>query len=1371
MPVHTNTFTKLQQDIDPHLQSSDSYRYAIGGRVFYNRGQTDSSKPLSFQFEGGRSYSFSNAKGNKYLFSVCEGYTPIGGIEVNKGTVIFSTNGYNSEIGIITINDNIHSNLNTYQTLFNDINDPNGDLLNFREEKYIKGIYVEENEFIHTIYFVDDFNQERRINLKDFYNSKGEPYHPIQNGCGALVEYPKHISVHAFDVVMDLVFPYFQFKKRIEGSLKSGKYQIIFRYKSKNAHVSTWSYIPNAIFVTDQKMDGEEGGVANAYKINHHNRVMGASNVMTQEGFEFTLENIDTRWDEIEVAYIYYTTDILFQESNIFKTVEIGTNPNLTIQFQKHNGISVTYSDINVKTATILSANAIGIQDNRKWIGGLVEPEEMIMDTSDIEITPTFKLFNPDETLEPTFQAVDNPVSKKKDGDPLTNTFPKTSAHQFSRHKYDVRNIGFTDDYENYKGQLFESMFKGYFRQETYPFSILFLDRKGIPGFSIPISDYTFPSMYEDEQNTLSQKVGNFYHLRIMGAMFNNIKIPVEILYDKFGKLNISGFMIVRSERIERIKAQGILVQAIKVPNKGTETENDFIIEPRFSWLNIFTQEYSDSNIASASHFYHSGESSDYSSMQEITGQGVNRLVATSAPYYFTYHSPDLLIEGGSISDQMKAGRFRFVGVAHKAGNNETITLAADRAAHLYTKNYRTLPLVWQRYLDLLPYGRVKLGDTSRISLAINHTRSMLEKYIKFDPDDPYVDFYPAVWSYNPMTPFQPGDGLGIIGSRLRPIGHAQKAALQPGSQILKLKDFESIDLVEGPWSRVTEAICNWEVTPDNYYTEQSDEEQTGVNDSDSRRYFSTGHYQQITQSVLDGVDKLYDESGKITHYVFNNVEVWGGDCFVNLFDFSRMQPEHTDCAKNEGFYRDYSSSHIIPIESKYNIALTFGRRFAKNAILPQSTSCSSNPIQFSNGIMPTQPEDWTYNRALMAGNDTVMYFPKPKDIRIVSRRDTGIRWTPIKTYGELQDSYRKYLPLDYADIEGYGKIQGFVNAFNSLYVIQEFAFGMMNTNMRTFIPTNDGQELVVRSAESFGGVRYIRKNYGTQHKNSIWSEGDSFGFVDARSGKVITFSQAGATLESQQDSFDDTIMGATQFFDIPVLHESSTGMFVDIISGVDRENNEVYTTFHHLPRKRPITSPLDRTEDLRTFTISYSRVSGTFQSFHHFKPYIYINSKRYLLSAQNNNMFVYNHGKYGNWFGEYYPTILRFIVNPQMNVSKFFDNGYINVNYDGYNRISQIKHRVNNLEHLLIFVRNENGEIIRDVTFNKVKYEKDSLTYTMKEKSFSYTPKPKLNGQWMEVELTIDNSQQEVDGVDQLVTITSFDTVFRPSLRHQYTR
>src|SRR5690606_19318907 len=134
--------------------------------------------------------------------------------------------------------------------------------------------------------------------------------------------------------------------------------------------------------------------------------------------------------------------------------------------------------------------------------------------------------------------------------------------------------------------------------------------------------------------------------------------------------------------------------------------------------------------------------------------------------------------------------------------------------------------------------------------------------------------------------------------------------------------------------------------------------------------------------------------------------------------------------------------------------------------------------------------------------------------------------------------------------------------------------------------------------------------------------------------------------------------------------------------------------------------------------------------------------------------MFVYNHGKYGNWFGEYYPTILRFIVNPQMNVSKFFDNGYINVNYDGYNRISQIKHRVNNLEHLLIFVRNENGEIIRDVTFNKVKYEKDSLTYTMKEKSFSYTPKPKLNGQWMEVELTIDNSQQEVDGVDQLVTI-----------------
>ncbi|MCE7039232.1 hypothetical protein [Dyadobacter sp. CY312] len=1355
--VFTNTFLGgMKGDMDRHIQQNSTYRFAISARLLWNS-TNDPSKTLEENVKNGVSLAIVNARGNRFEIALCDGYKLIGSINSNEGTLMLLTNGINSEIGIFDLNDNIFgANHVKYTTLFNDRFDPNGDKLNFKQRYYAHGFYVYENEFTRRFYWTDGHNQKRVINLALFFDKQAKPIH--KQGCDAISVYPKSMSVHAFDERMDLVFPRLKFQERIVGRCKSGQYQLVIKYLSDNSHSSVWSPDSRSVFVTDQKMDGSvvTAGITYdeivGYQSNHHNRTMGESNIMTDEGLRWQLTGIDTRWDKIVVGYIYHTTSIAFQEATEYKTLDI-TGSEMTVDIIGHTGTAITKAELNQRFETQMSVGTIAQQENRMWDGNIELLPDMTLDLSQVKVKPIARYYNPDSTREPKFTAKFNPVSGRDDNDPITNSTTEIPSFTLSNFTGDneTYGAGVKKDYVNYKGQLFNFLYKGFFRGETQPFALVVIDRKGNPLFAQHITDYTFPNQYDTKDPegnvtdwTLSrQNPDGSFDLRIMGAMLSNISLPSKILYDKFGKLNVSGFMIVRTERIKRIANQGLIFNCNISPNGSTVTQNDAYVHPMIFWNNNYSVNPTPLDIPDAHRYFAGIDGSTYLQNKEHHLSWP----AFSAGSFFNYHSPDILIEE-KLSEELTKGKFEKVGFVHKA-YSETVDIFSS---HHYSKLYKTSPIDFADEMVKIKNSRAKIGSQSRIKLAMIHDQSSVHIYPKFDPETSDQNDYRVH-----VQAFFPHNGLGSQGQ--------WKATQQPNSVILKLMDWKLVDSIESPNSKASFSIVNWKVTPDVYYTDNDE------SSLEKRRYFSTGHFQPITEEILNKAAKTFNANGTVKDYVFNNIEVWGGDCYNTLFDFTRLYPDYQNCVQFSNAYPDYSVSLIAPIESKYNLSLLYGRKFAANAVMPMRTSCTGENKHLSNGIKPIQPEDWSYNEVLLLQETAKFYTPKPADVKIVTSRPSTIWWSPKKVYGELEDSYRQRLVYDYGDAIGeHGSIQRFVQAFNYLYCIQESGFGLLQTNLKTMIPSDTG-DIFVKSADVFSGVQYYSKTYGTQHPNSAWARENQLGFTDARNGKILVFSQAGLKKESEEDGLNDPIMAKTIYFDRSIEHDPENGIFVDIVAAVDKENEDVLITFHHqIPMQVPGNID-DRINELKSFTIHYNLNQNLFHGFQPFTPYIYFNNGRYLLSTRpevgkENQVYIHNHGKYGQWYEQYHPTRIIIEVNPQPNAEKVYDNAVINVNEEGFRRISEIIGKCKENSHNLILTEKVSGALV--YPDDRADYRESSLKLPLHEYDWEGL-KERLRGKVLRLEIVIDNSQQDIDGIDQQVAITSIDTLFRLSHHIQY--
>jgi hypothetical protein len=1337
---HDQTFSGgMKQDIDPHIQAANTYRHARNMRLLFNQ-RADT--------EDGRSLALTNTPGNKLTLSLPAGSYILGGAECTLGTVLFVRRGTVSIIGLWLF-DTIDLFTETiiagpYKEIYRDDLDPH--LPNVSNRRRISTDGTHDRLDFRVSDEISDLHSTAAVKVEDskkerLYWTTGRDMTHVLNlttgnaGVAVLSDgyYPSWWSAHAFRGQRSVATPRILLYGRCIGHLPSGAYQVAIQYRGKDGDQSLILGLTRRAFVTDQAIDDPDPTRQQALRANHHNRTMYVSGRLTNEGLRWHFDGVDVRWHEYRLCVAYFEAEVsasLYYATD-WKPI---TGPQVTVDLTRGQAnTTLAASDFNAIQSVMEKEASIVQHDNRLFAADVVYANLPTLSASTIRVDPVLSPMRVDDSntvanrkpVAPSFRNVDNPITTRKDGDPLTNRAVVDQGNlTFSAFTGQTVTIPIVADYLNYKGQVYEWRNKGYFRSETYELGIVAHGLTGQTGFVTPIDPITMPDAWKAGWELTKGRPGteitpgNFteYYMQVLTLLVSGVRIAVSDLYDDQGRLRISGFSIVRQKRRGRVAHQGVMMPAMV----NLVDQNKLFPLPASS---NFFDDLSGNAGERPLYFYAPMASGD----DESVGG-----VCTGLPGYLFYHSPDLMIEG-KVAPPLPTDRLIHSGIVGPgAGTGRLIfTRFADANRHYYVKTYRT-DHNFPRINALVQKGRPALGSGSRVKLTLAHDKGFDDVYKEFDPD--YLKRELHTNAHVPYT-----NTPGVVGNP----GKIKRmdSLLTKGAVLMKASDYSLIDISDD----IDPALGGQEPYGQTAYYRMGTYTVQPTEDTTNRPYISTGHFQPINPDVLAQAKPIY-ENGELTHYEFNDIDVAGGDCMVGLFDFTRLYPFWSDgCDKGDDSgvdYPDYSVSHILPIESKYNLALLYGRKFASSAIKPEKAACTGDVPQYSNGIHSGQPEDFNYNRVLLLEEATQFYSVMPPDTRIVTEQPAGFVWSPEASAGQLLDNWRTRLVGDAGLVDGaMGRITALVKSdFEGLYVVQEKGFGVAPINPATYQNTIAGN-IVINSGAFFRKVIYISRQYGTGQRSSLWQSNGQIGFWDARKGVLVRHTQAGLDLISRTENLSDLISTFT-------LNLSTTGLsqspqVASAMCAVDEETAEVLLCLRS-----------GRTDEAK-HTFVYLPLLSTFAEETDNRPSRYIRRGRALFtvgSRDTNKLYRHNAGARGEWEGSVFDSSVTLIVNPAASQEKTFDNGLLNTSGDAAGAIKKLLHQTSDKDL-------NRQHIIHPGLDKMVKYTDSAISWPMYEDNWGVT-KPRLRDHYMILTITIDNTKNIP------VSLTSMRTYYRPSMR-----
>lgn len=1283
-----NSFQKGQvKDVDQLQVGNQSYLHSLNGRVVFNEDGT---------------YAWENANGTKYEFAINANYggvgntsyVPNGGWQINGKLLVFSTNGTNSEIGLVY---QPQFGEYSYQTIFNDLYDPYGDLLGFSLRHQMRDCQcVTETDKIERAYFNDDYNEPRVFNVllglqsvsPEFVDGDYRPVAALGN------KYPAFYSVHGMSQMIDLTWGKVKFTKNISGQLLSGEYQYAYRLIHRSGYASPWSPLTSFILLTTDTVDNDW----TKYQ-------MQESGALTDKGIELEINYIDDRFQEIEVAALYWKTDTSPDSATVFFRGVI-TGVSMVIPHQL-NGATIAVDSLVQRYTEISVAKTGGMKDNTYHLANLGVFPQLEIDTTSIQVRPIVRPMLSDETTYTSLISSNAP--------PFTNQTPKVNAltENLADGLPEVYSV--YNDYINYKGTQWTALFKGNFGGETYPYAIVLFNRKGQPFFAQHISDFTMPERYGNEwfdrrliggvdvitsgttgtpgdfkhsaktgatqildgggiypplYNT-NEDGGDAWFLNVLGVTFSGIDLT-DVLYDDEGELQISGFSIVRTDRIKTIMAQGIVMCATESRNLQ-DTENQFF--ELGTLFNGFIQNdgeayngASPTAYATADFTYVGRTPLNYATgLLPNVNQGIyNNPVASARTNMSFFGCPDYMVDNTLLNDLISGDTMKVVGVCGKAyGTSGVVGQVPINLQYesFYIKNYRTVvdgyPIVFSEY-----------NATS----GVNDLVSMGDS-IDIDNVYPGIQSGDAVFGniyYSTISQVQNYLGWGnkrYLAREVTPkflFTHGYSSSTGKTNKVLGcLTDDEAGGYAQGMNAYF---ICNYKRPSGQYSLSQSL--------LASRVYKNIGHFVPINQSIIATVSAL-DPNGRC---VFNNVNVFGGDCFLDFFTYYRLYAM-LDQVNNAN--QDYNIALSFPVESVFNLSLRQG--FTYERFGPTSANAYNDAgTLFPDGLyyfdsIANKIEDFSVNSVLQTqSTSTFSYTPKPVSFNEVYDFPVREQYTGTKTYGEEFDSFRKFPVNNFRDADGgKGEINSLQFLFNYLYIVQRNGFARVRFNDREMITGQTGSSLDIGTGLGLQGFDYISSIYGTQHQFSVVNTGRMLHWLDAERGKHLRFASDG--LASPSDEYGHSIYFKKKLREYwgvkdpsniiyPLVSEVNkpyydNPCYVGGIVGVfDYVNQSVYYTFTQ--RMESLNREIITTGAAET--IEYNEASNQYKGFHSFTPRLYFSFKESYLSpnpTQPHKIYAHDEGVVGHIYDTYHQSHVKFTVNPQQVIGKWFDNQSLAIN------------------------------------------------------------------------------------------------------------
>ncbi len=745
-----------------------------------------------------------------------------------------------------------------------------------------------------------------------------------------------------------------------------------------------------------------------------------------------------------------------------------------------------------------------------------------------------------------------------------------------------------------------ETIMKGYQRDETYRFGIVFYDKKGFPGFVQWIADIRFPSIYMPNlvssdpldrslQFSMSSSYGQNYYGLPIGIRFT---VNTSLINDR-----ISGYSIVRVKREQGDKtvlAQGLIQPSFRTNPAGTSYVA--LIKPATS------------NLAAGFGFTYDQEYANLISPETFFGTfgGINGGTADYVEIVDTINS----VNGASQG-------------AYTTGGSLVTGISA------ILKLYASVPKTINS-----TYRGITGGGGIGKQFQVHETKLMPQ--FSSSPD------FQRDSSNQPIANIAPGQCYTSQGG--------QSLAIRTnGSGITPYTPWKNVGYSNGGANFL--ANDGLESTPDMYlamYKRNLVNQYGGNTISERSRndYMSCNHYQPVASN-----QSLYSST------------IMGGDVWVQIMDQNDQRKPWIHAASELNGTKAVGEGgcggttvlepKFFVCESCINVNTRTKEGPGPNVSYPTVNTTSYYDV--APGLYLDINESSQYNPMFSEENDIQTFLPKPDPFIEQNVFDNRVYASNVKINGELTDNWTIFPQADYRDVDGvHGPINGLATFANQVHFLQDRAVGIIPIYSRAVL-NNAGiinAQLQIGLGNKIDRHQYISTDIGSKHQWSIVTTGSSLYFYDVLSKKQMKYSPGNqaeplSDIKGLHAFFDRNLIGDFLNHDNPILKKGVTTVY-------DFKNNDILLTFHD----QVVVDEEDTTET--SFTIAYNELADCFTSFYSFKPTIYLTNRQIYLSpsdSASNSLYVHSRGSYSSFYGTIYPSTLTTIVNENPLQTKVYDN------------------------------------------------------------------------------------------------------------------
>lgn len=1246
-------------DNDPSLQPQNTYRYGLNGNLITR---------------DGNHFSFESVKGTVLSFTLpthidksAPVFMPIGMPSMGNYMVVYSTattsaKGGDGEIGKVVFDE---FGVGTYTALYYHKD------LNFSQAYMIGNecYGLPENDSFHRVYWSDDFNQPRTMNVvasifttyissgdlvdgetymvltdsEGYITYDGTNYGPLQaagnvfvanainvyTSNGAQVNVIVYLNPDTFNYTPARAIGSIDFKSwAYNGQLHAGAKMYAYRLYTSNGYQGSWTYTTNPIHV-----EASNGSIQGGYQ--NYTGSNGGTN--TGKSVTLTISDIPIDiFDKIQVAVIKIdSTYEVATDIEIFWDTDItGESMDIT-HYGQEDLETLLLDDLILRDAVILRCKTMATTKQRQEQANLTTVEQVIDDGSgvvepfiysfpaddepftnnnygfDVNSAPAGGIVPADNLMRPDgiylvkgtvgVDIVEYPVASGhlygpgqalgeafvgvfgsytfaiNAGAPTVKGCIRIQLYTDNTSNPVYKYIEMNDEYFGYKSMAYNMYLRGYWRstmedsahREKYRFAKLFFDKFGNPMFAQWFADVDMPTQSEDtgggagEWKLLTnQQTGNTTadtRMASLHAMGMKVSgVDITKIADKIG-----GIAIVRVPRDKRILGQGILHQCIQQDGSAGPS----VIVPT-----AITGPDSDWNV--------------------ILGGG------GTTPYYWSVSGPEFdfglapfpipLVAGDELNPVADYEPLRSTN-GGRTSPYDTLSPGAPNGETVYSKYY-----VHNTFTPVdSPYNKISQVHT----LVAGGTYPNIDVGVDFNNGDIAI---------NAGTPAH-----GAIGDLIH------KGATGDLRTIM-LAAYDYINLANaGKGTGVNPADTNTKRKPLVNYFRPKGELYGGDSDAAkaNNRYMFCGHYLAITPELLADI---IDRDG---NYILNGMDVWGGDCFVNLYDrvSALWNDEYSGLTINGNtFDGTFTWGLIFPCESEINVGLRQGLHMGKNPLYTEISWIGGGAADYSS-------ERFNYNEAYSSENKLIKYDALPLNFKGINRFPYMARYSEKKVLGEAIDNMRRFLTKNFINVDAlHGEITKIVVGNDFLFYLQERGVGYLPIEERELIsaPIAGATQLGV------GGVieRFDTKDYfyGCQHKHSVLQTENGWSWFDMRR-------KAHMAMTIGQQAIDVSVMKGKQAFFAnifdPYQHEGLTDMFVDtpllgygIIGYYDAQHKTAFLTFKY---GLAVGEGDEAVITKKDFTIGFNNQLDKYVDFFSFVPAIAVSHNGFLFATNESKRVV----------------------------------------------------------------------------------------------------------------------------------------------------